>query len=103
MNYPIIASPHQGYTPLHPMAAPSMDLISAAAYGGSLPGPEKTLEQAHQENLIKYRKLKARYMEMELVSTYSYFKFPFPLSLLEMERDISSTGHVAPAERAPKG
>ncbi len=104
MNYPgIAASSHQGYPPLHPMAAPSMDLISAAAYGGSLPGPDKTLEQAHQENLIKYRKLKARYMEMELVDIYSCCRFDFSLFFVEMEGNIGSVGHVASAERAPKG
>ncbi|KAF8339751.1 uncharacterized protein EI90DRAFT_3151212 [Cantharellus anzutake] len=61
MNYPgTVLSSHP---PLHQTLAPPMDF---AAYGGSLPGPDKTLEQAHQENLIKYRKLKARYMEMEI-------------------------------------
>jgi len=35
------------------------------ASGGSLPGPDKTLEQAHGENLLKYRKLKTKYFELE--------------------------------------
>jgi hypothetical protein len=43
--------------------------------GGSMPGPGKSLEQAHSENLIKYRKLKAKYFELENVGQTSFFFF----------------------------
>ena len=65
MNYPLPPPPNQGYHPGASMGPPPPP--EAFVNGGSMPGPGKSLEQAHSENLTKYRKLKAKYFELESV------------------------------------